>query len=149
MEAHIESFAIEHADDFRRATYEAKKILADSYLDVLISLKEKWERKKVTADCEARLREVMVNIDLLKEILNNNLLASDELSRLQAMEVELGAELDVALVSNFSVGKLDLSQVPVDLPEEFFAKIPYEADYPDGRPGRLDGRGDAKLEVRD
>lgn len=124
MEAHIESFAIEHADDLRRATYEAKKILADSYLDVLISLKEKWVRKKVTADCEARLREVMVNIDLLKEILNHNLLASDELSRLQAKEAELGDELDVALVSNFLVGKLDLSQVPVDLPEEFFCEDP-------------------------
>ena len=122
MEAHIESFAIEHADDLRRATYEAKKILADSYLDVLISLKEKWVRKKVTADCEARLREVMVNIDLLKEIMNNDLLTSDESLRLRAKEVELGAELDVMVVSDFSVGKLDLPQISKDLLDEFFAK---------------------------
>lgn len=34
--------------------------------------------EKFAAKCEARLREVMANIDLLKEIMNNNLLASDE-----------------------------------------------------------------------
>ncbi|KAG2266627.1 hypothetical protein Bca52824_073706 [Brassica carinata] len=54
--------------------------MADSYLDVLVSLKEKREKKKVATDCEARLREVVANIDLLKEIMGNNLLASDELS---------------------------------------------------------------------
>ncbi|KAF3487889.1 hypothetical protein F2Q69_00054478 [Brassica cretica] len=30
--------------------------MADSYLDVLVSLKEKWEKKKAATDCEARLR---------------------------------------------------------------------------------------------
>ena len=82
--------------------------MADSYLDVLVSLKEKCEKKKVATDCEARLREVMANIDLLKEIMDNNLLASDELLRLPTKEVELGSELDVMAVSDFSVGKLDL-----------------------------------------
>ena len=75
MEAKIESSTSKFANDLRRATYNAKKALADSYLDVLISLKEKWEKKKVAADSEARLKEVMANIDLLKEIMNNNLLA--------------------------------------------------------------------------
>ena len=64
----------------------------------------------------------MANIDLLKEILNNNLLALDELSRLQTKEVELGSELDVMAVSDFSVGKLDLPQISEDLPEDFFAR---------------------------
>lgn len=73
---------MKHADDLRRVTYEAKKVLADSYLDVLMSFKEKWEKKKTSADCELRLREVMANIDLLKEIMKNNLLVSDELPRL-------------------------------------------------------------------
>ncbi|KAF2614732.1 hypothetical protein F2Q70_00013191 [Brassica cretica] len=54
-----------------------KRLLADSYLDVLISLKEKWEKTKAATDYEARLREVMAIIDFLKEIMNNNLLASD------------------------------------------------------------------------
>ena len=82
LEAKVESSANKFSDDLRRATYDAKKALADSYLDVLVSLKEKWEKKKAATDCEARLREVMANIDLLKKILNNNLLASDELLRL-------------------------------------------------------------------
>ncbi|KAF3537604.1 hypothetical protein F2Q69_00022836 [Brassica cretica] len=99
---------VNFSDDLRRATYDAKKTLADSYLDVLVSLKEKCEKKKVATDCEARLREVMANIDLLKEIMDNNLLASDELLRLRTKEVELGSELDVMAVSDFSVGKLDL-----------------------------------------
>ena len=89
---------------------------------MLVSLKEKWEKKKAATDCEARLREVMANIDLLKEIMNNNLLASDELLRLRTKEVDLGSELDVMVVSDFSVGKLDLPQISEDLPEDFFAR---------------------------
>ncbi|KAF3546066.1 hypothetical protein DY000_02006923 [Brassica cretica] len=73
-------------------------------------------------DYESRLKEVMANIDLLKEIMNNDLLTSDESLRLRAKEVELGAELDVMVVSDFSVGKLDLPQISEDLLDEFFAK---------------------------
>ncbi|KAF2611576.1 hypothetical protein F2Q70_00013482 [Brassica cretica] len=102
--------------------------MADSYLDVLVSLKEKWENKKVATDCEARLREVMANIDLLKEIMNDILLAFDELLRLRAKEVELGSEVDVMVTSDFSIGKLDLPQILEDLPEDFFAKVPSVAD---------------------
>ena len=82
---------------------------------MLISLKEKWEKKKAATDCKARFREVMANIDLLKEIMNNNLLASDELLRLRTKEV-VGSELDVMGVSDFSVEKLDLPQITEDLP---------------------------------
>ncbi|WZZ34799.1 hypothetical protein YC2023_018200 [Brassica napus] len=35
-----------------------------------------------------------------------------------------------AKVSDFSVGKLDLSQISEDLPEEFFAKVPSEVKEP-------------------
>ncbi|KAF2540283.1 hypothetical protein F2Q68_00032405 [Brassica cretica] len=128
LEAKVESSTNKFSDDLRRATYDAKKALADNYLDVLVSLKEKWEKKKAATDCEARLKEVMGNIDLLKEIMNNNLLASDELSRLRTKEVELGPELDVMAVSDFSVGKLDLPQISEDLPEDFFAKVPSVVD---------------------
>ncbi|KAF3515450.1 hypothetical protein DY000_02058465 [Brassica cretica] len=128
LEAKIESSANKFSDDLRRATYDAKKALADSYLDVLVSLKEKCEKKKAATDCEGRLREVMAKIDLLKEIMNNNLLASDELLRLRTKKVELGPELDVMAVSDFSVGKLDLLQISEDLPEDFFAKVPSAAD---------------------
>ena len=99
LEAKIESSANKFADDLCCGTYDAKKALADSYLDVL-SLMEKWEKKKVAADCEARLKEVMAIIDLLKEIMNNNMLASDELLCLRAKEFELGSELDVMAVSS-------------------------------------------------
>ncbi|KAF3552838.1 hypothetical protein F2Q69_00016339 [Brassica cretica] len=85
----------------RKLTLE-QKALADNYLDVLISLKEKWEKKKAATDCEARLKE----------------------------EVELGCELDVMAVSEFSVGKLDLPQISEDLPEEFFAKVPSKVNEP-------------------
>ncbi|KAF2542191.1 hypothetical protein F2Q68_00029199 [Brassica cretica] len=102
--------------------------MADSYLDVLVSLKEKCEKKKTATDCETRLREVVANIDLLKEIMSNNLLASDELLRLRAKEIELGSEVDVMATSDFSVGKLDLPQISEDLPEDFFDKVPSAAD---------------------
>ena len=82
----------------------------------------------MASDCEARPREVMSNIDLLKEIMNNNLLASDELLWLQAKEVELGSEVDVMATSDFSIGKLDLPQISEDLPEDFFAKVPLAKD---------------------
>ncbi|KAF3494737.1 hypothetical protein DY000_02052664 [Brassica cretica] len=60
------------------------------------------------------------------EIMNNNLLALDELLRLRAKEVELRSEFDVTAVSDFSVGRLDLPLISEDLPEEFFAKVPSE-----------------------
>ncbi|KAF2608292.1 hypothetical protein F2Q68_00042966 [Brassica cretica] len=100
LEAKVESSANKFSDDLRRATYDAKKALADSYLDVLVSLKEKWEKKKAATDCEARLTE----------------------------EVKLVSEFDVIAVSDFSVGKLDLPQISEDLPDDFFAKIPSAAD---------------------
>ncbi|KAF2620221.1 hypothetical protein F2Q68_00039976 [Brassica cretica] len=106
LEAKAESFF----DDLRPATYDAKKALADSYLDVLVSLKEKWEKKKAATDCEACLREVMANIDLM----DNKLLASDKLLCLRTKEVELGYELDVMAVSDFSFEKLDLPQITED-----------------------------------
>ncbi|KAL0836139.1 hypothetical protein Bca101_088028 [Brassica carinata] len=124
LKAKVESSANKFSDDLRCATYDAKKALVDSYLDVLISLEEKWEKKKAATYFEARLREVMANIDLLKEIMNNNSLASDELLHLRTKEVELGSELDVMAVSDFSVEKLDLPQILEDLPEDFFAKVP-------------------------
>ena len=65
LEGRIESSTAKYAEDLCHATYEAKKTLAVSYLDVLVSLMDKWERKKVSADCEILLREVMSNIDLL------------------------------------------------------------------------------------
>ncbi|KAG2289824.1 hypothetical protein Bca52824_049428 [Brassica carinata] len=102
--------------------------MADSYLEMMVSLKEKWERKNAATDCEARLREVVANIDLLKEIMDNNLLASDELLRLRAKEIELGSEVDVMATSDFSIGKLDLPQISEDLPENYFAKVPSATD---------------------
>ncbi|KAF3488123.1 hypothetical protein F2Q69_00054474 [Brassica cretica] len=128
LEAKVEFSANKFSDDLCRATHEAKKTMADSYLDVLVSLKEKWEKKKAATDCEARLREVVANIDLLKEIMSNNLLASDELLRLRAKEIKLGSEVDVMATSDFSVGKLDLPQISEDLPEDFFNKVHSAAD---------------------
>ncbi|KAF2532115.1 hypothetical protein F2Q70_00030911 [Brassica cretica] len=128
LEAKVEFSANKFSDDLRRATHEAKKTMADIYLDVLVSLKEKWEKKKAATDCEARLREVVANIDLFKEIMSNNLLASDELLRLRSKEIELGSEVDVMATSDFSVGKLDLPQILEDLPEDFFEKVPSAAD---------------------
>ncbi|KAF3544227.1 hypothetical protein DY000_02007507 [Brassica cretica] len=101
---------------------------------------EKWEKKKAAADYEARVKEVMANIGLLKEIMNNNLLASDELLRLRAKEVEPGYELDVMEVSDFSVGRLDLPQISEDLPDEFVAKVPSEVKEPGDEAKRVGGQ---------
>ena len=128
LEAKVESSANKFSDDLRRATHDAKKAMANSYMDVLVSLKEKWERKKAATDCEDHLREVVANIDLLKDIMSNNLLASDELLRLQVKEVELGSEVDVMATTDFSVGKLELPQISDDLPEDFLDKVPSVAD---------------------
>ncbi|KAG2283172.1 hypothetical protein Bca52824_054392 [Brassica carinata] len=51
-------------------------------------------------------------------------LASDELLRLRTKEAEVGSELDMMAVSDFSVEKLDLPQISEDLAEDFFAKVP-------------------------
>ncbi|KAF3562367.1 hypothetical protein DY000_02016909 [Brassica cretica] len=112
LEAKAESSANKFSDDLRLATYDAKKALADSYLDVLVSLKEKWEKKKAATDCEARLRE----------------------------EVELGSKLDVMVVSDFSVEKLDLPQITEDLPEDFFAKVPSEMNDTGDKTKRTGGQ---------
>lgn len=125
-----------YADDLPCVTYEAKKVLADDYLDVLMSLKEKWEKKKAVANRETRLQEVLSNIDLLKEIIDINLLASDELSRLWAKEVELGAELDVTAVSDFFVGKIDFGGYPGGVLREG----PFWATEPGGDSRRSDGQ---------
>ncbi|KAF3559617.1 hypothetical protein F2Q69_00011035 [Brassica cretica] len=97
LEAKVKSSANKFSDDLRRANFDAKKALADSYLDV-------------------------------SEIMNNNVLALDELLRLRTKEVELGSGLDVMAISDFSVGKLDLPQISEDLPEDFFPKVPSVAD---------------------
>ena len=140
LEAKAESSANKFSDDLRRVTCDAKKALADSYLDVLISLKKKWEKKKATTDCKARLMEIMVNIYLLKEIMKNNLLASDELLRLRVKEFELGSELDVMAVLDISVKKLDLPHISEDLLEDFFAKVPSVVNGTDDATQRTGGQ---------
>lgn len=45
MEAQIESSSVDHANGLHGASYEVKKALADSYLDVLLSLKENGRGK--------------------------------------------------------------------------------------------------------
>lgn len=71
----------------------------------------------------------MANIELINKIMNTNLLASDELSRLQAKDIEPEAELDVAAVSDFSIGKLDLSQISEELPKDSSPKVPFDVNY--------------------
>ncbi|KAF3594352.1 hypothetical protein DY000_02022058 [Brassica cretica] len=73
----------------------------------------------------------MANIDLLKEIMENNLLASDELLRLRTKKVA---------VSDFSVVKLDLPQITEDLPEDFFAKVPSEMNDTGDKTKRAGGK---------
>ena len=47
FEAKVESSANKFSDDLRRVIYDAKKTMVDSYLDVLVSLKEKWEKRRL------------------------------------------------------------------------------------------------------
>ena len=58
LEANAESSANKFADDLWREIYDSKRVMADSSLEVLVSLKEKREKKKAATDCEARLRKL-------------------------------------------------------------------------------------------
>lgn len=46
LKSQIESRSLKHAYNLRRVTYEAKKVLTDGYLDVLMSFKEKMGEEK-------------------------------------------------------------------------------------------------------
>ena len=72
--------------------------------------------------------------------MNINLLDSDELLRLRTKEVELGSELELMAISDFSVGKLDLPQISEDLPEDFFARDSSAANGADDVTKRLGGQ---------
>lgn len=103
---------------------------------MLISLKEKYERKKLAVDCETLLREVMANIDLINKIMNTNLLASDVMSHLRDEDIEPEAELDVAVVSDFSTGKLDLSQISEEIPTDSSPNVPFDVKEFSSKLGR-------------
>lgn len=76
-------------------------------------------------DYEIRVQEVAANIDLIKEIMENNLLVSEELTRLRAKEIEFGAELNIFAVSVISIGQLDLLQIYGEpAPEDSSLKVP-------------------------
>ncbi|XP_024010336.1 uncharacterized protein LOC112085358 [Eutrema salsugineum] len=95
----------------RRAVREAKREFAEKYLAIFHSLKDKWEKKKVEAACEAELQEVESNLDLIKDLISGAIKAPDEKARLEEKIPELAQKHANAEVSDFSLAKLDLPQV--------------------------------------
>lgn len=89
----------------------------------------------------------MPNINLLKEIMDNNLLASGELPQLRAEEVELGGELDVTAVS---VERLDLPCISWDILEDYFAKGAFNGGEPGDESKRMNNCfGDGEFDVEE
>ncbi|XP_024014008.1 uncharacterized protein LOC112088088 [Eutrema salsugineum] len=95
----------------RRAVRKAKREFAEKYLAIFHSLKDKWEKKKVEAACEAELQEVESNLDLIKDLISGALTAPDEKARLEEKIPELVQKHADAEVSDFSLAKLDLPQI--------------------------------------
>lgn len=61
----------------------------ERYRDILLSLEERWLRKKKEVPAVIQLQEVIMNIDLLNEIKAGGLvvvLVDEELDRLKEME---------------------------------------------------------------
>ncbi|XP_024011328.1 uncharacterized protein LOC112086591 [Eutrema salsugineum] len=95
----------------RRAVREAKREFAEKYLAIFHSLKDKWEKKKVEAACEAELQEVESNLDLIKDLISGAITAPDEKARLEEKIPDLTKKHADAEVSDFSLAKLDLPQI--------------------------------------
>ena len=62
----------------RKDSLRAMRTLDVKNSVVISSLTEKWENKKLKTNCEIRLQEVADKIDLIKEIMESNLLISND-----------------------------------------------------------------------
>ncbi|KAF3525888.1 hypothetical protein F2Q69_00047798 [Brassica cretica] len=102
----------------------------EKFMQYVTRSDELYEIKKV-------VRELKLGLKMAQDRERANaaqLAAAEKLGNQAALlearlkEVELGSELDVMAISDFSVGKHDLPQISEDLPEDFFAKVPSVAD---------------------
>ncbi|KAG5388407.1 hypothetical protein IGI04_029948 [Brassica rapa subsp. trilocularis] len=75
-------------------------ILATSYLNLFSSLKEIWEKRNLKLDCKVRLQQ---NVFQHRSHQRNYV-------KLSAAIRQLGSERDISVVSDLSIGKLDLSE---------------------------------------
>ncbi|KAL0853730.1 hypothetical protein Bca101_058882 [Brassica carinata] len=97
-----------------------------------------------TAKYVEDLRHATYEAKKTSAIMNNNFLASSQLSRLEVKGTGLGAELDATMVSDFLVGRSDVPQASDDIPEDFFGKVPADGlDREDdrGEDGEFDVEG--------
>ncbi|XP_056854730.1 uncharacterized protein LOC130504165, partial [Raphanus sativus] len=98
--------------EVRLAVRRGKKEVADAYNKVLVSVKEKFSKKKDEVDLLVYAQELQANTELLKDMLDNEIKsAEDEYARLVAMMPEAVAAYEKAQVSDFSISKLPLPQL--------------------------------------
>lgn len=104
MTDRIKDFPGKRNMDLRKDSLRAMRTLDVNNSVVISSLTEKWENKKLKTNCEIRLQEVADKIDLIKEIMESNLLISNDLPPSKKKMIELGAELNVIAVCLFCIG---------------------------------------------
>ncbi|XP_056860094.1 uncharacterized protein At3g60930, chloroplastic-like [Raphanus sativus] len=90
--------------EVKLAVRKGKKEVADAYNKILVSVKEKFSKKKDEVDLLVYAQELQANTELLKDMLDNEIKsAKDEYHRLVAMMPEAVAAYEKAQVSDFSL----------------------------------------------
>lgn len=79
MTDRIKDFPCKRNMDLRKDSLRAMRTLDVNNSAVISSLTEKWENKKLKTNCEIRLQEVAAKNDLIKEIMESNLLITNDL----------------------------------------------------------------------
>lgn len=98
--------------EVKLAVRNGKKEVADAYNKILVSVKEKFSKKKEEVDFLVYDQELQANTELLKDMLSNEIKsAEEEYTRLMALLPEATTAYERAQVSDFSVGKLSLPQL--------------------------------------
>ncbi|XP_056848892.1 uncharacterized protein At3g60930, chloroplastic-like [Raphanus sativus] len=120
--------------EVRLAVRRGKREVADAFNKVLVSVKEKFSRKKDEFDLLVYAQELQANTELLKDMLDNEVKsAEDEYARLVAMMPEAVAAYEKAqygslgLVGSYSA---PIEATPGDGDKEIEEEVPDNEDDP-------------------
>ncbi|XP_056846223.1 meiosis-specific protein ASY2-like [Raphanus sativus] len=97
--------------EVKLAVRKGKKEVAEAYNKILISVKEKFVKKKEETDALIYAQELQANTELLKDLLSKEIEnAEEEYHCLMVLIPDAGAACEKAQVSDFSVSKLPIPQ---------------------------------------
>ncbi|XP_056846093.1 meiosis-specific protein ASY2-like [Raphanus sativus] len=115
--------------EVKLAVRRGKREVADAYNKVLVSVKEKFSKKKDEVDLLVYAQELQANTEFLKDMLDNEIKsAEDEYNRLVAMMPEAVAAYEKAQVSDFSI--TPVKAAPGDDDKEMEEEVPDKEDDP-------------------